>query len=78
MSFSCSICDKKYKSYQSLWNHNNKFHNELGIRIVNKDRKFKCDKCNKTFTRKDNMIFHINNSCKYNIIETNNIYNDLI
>ena len=23
----CKICNKKYKSYQSLWNHNKKFHN---------------------------------------------------
>ena len=23
----CNICSKKYKSYKSLWNHNNKFHN---------------------------------------------------
>ncbi len=23
----CNICNKEYKSYQSIWNHNNKFHN---------------------------------------------------
>ena len=22
----CNICNKKYASYQSLWNHNKKFH----------------------------------------------------
>lgn len=26
MDFACKICNKKYKSYQSLWNHNHKFH----------------------------------------------------
>lgn len=26
-NFRCNICDKLYKSYQSLWNHNRKFHN---------------------------------------------------
>ncbi len=26
MEYKCNICDKKYKSYQSLWNHNHKFH----------------------------------------------------
>ena len=25
--YNCKICNKKYKSYQSLWNHNKKFHN---------------------------------------------------
>lgn len=24
--FYCELCDKNYKSYQSLWNHNKKFH----------------------------------------------------
>jgi len=24
--FSCNICNKKYSSYKSLWNHNKKFH----------------------------------------------------
>jgi hypothetical protein len=23
----CFICNKSYKSYQNLWNHNHKFHN---------------------------------------------------
>jgi len=27
MEYKCNICNKLYKSYQSLWNHNNKFHN---------------------------------------------------
>ena len=26
MSFKCKECNKEYKSYQSLWNHNKKFH----------------------------------------------------
>ena len=64
MTFSCSICNKSYKSYQSLWNHNNKFHNELDIRITNKERNFKCIKCNKEFTRKDNMLTHLEKTCK--------------
>ncbi len=28
MDYVCKICDKKYKSYQSLWNHNHKYHNK--------------------------------------------------
>ena len=26
MEYSCNICNKKYVSYKSLWNHNSKFH----------------------------------------------------
>jgi len=26
-SYSCEICNKKYSSYKSLWNHNKKYHN---------------------------------------------------
>ena len=31
MEFKCIPCDKTYKSYQSLWNHNRKFHNTIKI-----------------------------------------------
>jgi hypothetical protein len=27
-SHSCKLCNKNYKSYKSLWNHNKKFHND--------------------------------------------------
>ena len=26
MEYKCKICKKLYKSYQSLWNHNNRYH----------------------------------------------------
>ncbi len=29
MEYRCDICDKKYSSYQSLWIHNKKFHNNV-------------------------------------------------
>lgn len=28
MEYKCNICNKKYKSYKSLWNHNKKFHTD--------------------------------------------------
>lgn len=28
MEYICNICNKQYKSYQSIWNHNNKYHKE--------------------------------------------------
>ena len=36
MEYKCTICIKDYKSYQSLWNHNNKFHNIKSHNIVKK------------------------------------------
>ena len=30
--YKCKICNKKYKSYQSLWNHNNKFHDSINLK----------------------------------------------
>jgi hypothetical protein len=62
MTFSCNICTKDYKSYQSLWNHHSKFHKNDNI--SNKIRNFKCKKCNKKFTRNSNMIYHMQNTCK--------------
>ena len=34
MDYECAICNKKYKSYQSIWNHNNRIHSNLDICIV--------------------------------------------
>jgi hypothetical protein len=31
MNFLCNFCNKNYKSYQSLWNHNRKFHTNENI-----------------------------------------------
>ena len=64
MSFFCNICEKDYKSHQSLWNHNKKFHN--GNLISNKkiNGEFTCSKCNKNFTRKNNMVNHMKLYCK--------------
>jgi hypothetical protein len=64
MAFNCLICKTEYKSYKSLWNHNNSFHSELKIRITNKKRDYECTKCGNTFTRKNNMVNHMNNHCK--------------
>ena len=84
MEFFCKLCEKKYKSYQSLWNHNNKFHQELNIQIINDnkiDSKFKCTYCNMGFKYNHSMKIHMEKSCKRkgaimeqnkNIIEENN------
>ena len=37
MSYNCNECKKKYSSYNSLWNHNKKFHiNKSTIEINDK------------------------------------------
>ena len=67
MSYNCSLCKKNYKSYQSIWNHNNKFHKDIVIMIPQKDnktRKFHCSNCNKKFTRKGSMLYHLDTACK--------------
>lgn len=66
-SYSCTLCNKQYKSYHSFWKHNNLFHpNEIIIieRNDNKIRNFNCEKCNKKFRTKQNMLNHTNKSCK--------------
>ena len=68
MSYNCNLCDKEYKSYKSLWNHTKKFHNDIKQEITLNDTNqkdiFNCQYCNKQFTRKNNMNYHIKNNCK--------------
>jgi len=64
MSFNCSICNKEYKSYKSLWSHNKNIHPDLDIYISKKERNFSCKHCNKKFTRNDTLNYHIKNTCK--------------
>lgn len=59
MSFDCKICNKLYKSYQSLWNHNKKFHNK-----IEKDVGYKCKICNKVFNNRFKKCYHQKN-CKH-------------
>jgi DNA-directed RNA polymerase subunit RPC12/RpoP len=33
----CSICNKKYSSYKSLWNHNKKFHTKIVSNVIEKN-----------------------------------------
>ena len=65
MEYYCNICNKKYVSYKSLWNHNSKFHKDNSVNDVNDvvndtvnnmsikkndiDMKYTCIKCNKHF-----------------------------
>ncbi len=74
MEFVCTICNKNYCSYKSLWNHNNQFHKEEQIKKNNeKIRNFNCEFCNKKFVTKQSMNLHIDSACKSKniIIEQN-------
>jgi len=75
MLYNCNLCNKEYKSYQSLWNHNKIKHNELCLRISNKECKFSCNTCNKKFRKNANLKYHKNNTCKNIILKNDNINN---
>ena len=61
MEHICNICDKKYKSYQSLWNHNKKFHtaNLENIQDIDESKLiYICKYCNKKFDKKQKKWYH--------------------
>ena len=60
MDFNCKLCNKKYASYQSFWNHNKKFHNDVNINQIHK-----CENCNKVLASRQSKWRH-ENICKYN------------
>jgi CRISPR/Cas system-associated protein endoribonuclease Cas2 len=76
--YECNICNKQYKDKSGLWYHNNKYHsnndsimtsNDFGTtsndfeRLQNENQ-IKCKYCERTFTRKNNLNYHIKNTCK--------------
>lgn len=69
MEYKCDICDKQYKSYQSLWNHNKKFHtgNRENKIIDESLLKYICKFCNKKFDTKQKASYH-RKKCKNNTI----------
>ncbi len=63
--FSCTICNKKYSSKNSLYNHKNLYHKNDSI-INNKpdNNIIKCEHCNTIFTKTYNLTRHKNKYCK--------------
>lgn len=55
MEYYCTICNKKYKSYHTLWVHNNSFHEELNRE---KTKEYKCKTCDKIFDTKQKKYYH--------------------
>jgi len=79
----CKICNKKYKTYKTLWNHNKKFHNVIIIKKQSKNNQKnnhktiiknnqKCIYCNKLFSHYNNKWRH-EKTCKYNNTEITKI-----
>lgn len=52
MKYFCNLCNKEYKSYQSLWNHKHKFHSD-DILINTKNETIKAHKSEKYITEKE-------------------------
>ena len=62
LDLTCHICEKTYKNIQELKDHYNRKHQEgkkVVVSIDQDDKNLKCEKCDKTFTRKDNKKSHI-------------------
>ncbi len=60
MPYECIICNKTYKSSQSLWNHKNRCHS-----IKEQDnKKYYCMKCGKSFNHSQSKWRHETQKCK--------------
>jgi uncharacterized Zn-finger protein len=57
MKHICNVCNKVYSSYNSLWNHNKKFHTQNTTKIT-QNTAFLCIYCNKCFSRNDSLKRH--------------------
>jgi hypothetical protein len=80
MEYICEKCNKQYKSYQSLWNHNKKFHKfnllknpqkieeipHISSKITQNIKSFICCHCHREYSRNDNLKRHIT-MCKLKI-----------
>jgi hypothetical protein len=80
MEYHCNICNKLYSSYQSLWIHNKKFHNNNGPKKSEKSEKqsenaivYPCRKCEKIYHKKNSRWSHeqVCKNINNNIMETN-------
>jgi len=80
MEFRCKRCNKEYSSYQSLWNHNKKFHTERSEKVQNSvnfgpkksifgplksEKIYMCRFCEKIYDKKNSRWSH-EQKCKNN------------
>jgi hypothetical protein len=89
IEYICKICNKNYSSYQSIWNHNKKFHiiqyntinntdNTLDNTLNNTlDNKYNCNYCKKLFNNYQNRWKHQKICKNKKVINEVNINNQL-
>ena len=75
MNLSCNICKKKYSCYQSLNNHNKKFHTNNHDDIIENNNKIICNYCNKYYYSKYTLKTH-QNTCSIKKFNSNKNIND--
>ena len=85
MEYFCDICNKKYKSYQSRWNHIKKFHTyekcsemEHGCsksvpNVVQKNQNYQCIFCNKIYANRHSKWKHQQTCKEKNSLNTDEI-----
>jgi hypothetical protein len=86
-SYICNICNKKYASSNSLWNHNKKFHNTPVNTLVNNavntvnnmvntvnsnNKSIQCENCTKIFKSKQAKYLHKKKYCPIILNQENN------
>lgn len=88
MDYSCNQCNKIYKSYQSLWNHNKNFHKLVDIKktsnvtdfdtemSLNVTKIYDCIYCKKNFNHRQNKYQH-EKICKNKNNENNKINDNI-
>jgi hypothetical protein len=84
MEYKCELCNKEYKSYQSLWNHNKKFHEKNVKNVINNVKNVNntlksltCEICNKVFNNRPAKSIHKKTCNKSEIIELKEEINEL-
>jgi hypothetical protein len=80
IDYECKICIKEYKTYQTLWKHNKKFH-KAKINIISQNthngypeassNDYTCKYCKRNYSRNDNLKRH-ENTCKQKTLSGNN------
>jgi hypothetical protein len=63
MEYKCDVCkkDRKFSSYQSLWNHKKNFHKPVVVQeesSSSEEEQFTCSFCNKNYSKKFNLTRH--------------------
>jgi hypothetical protein len=78
--YACNLCNKIYKTYKSLWNHNAKFHKKLCCpnviqSVPNVVQEFQCNYCEKKYSNRHSKSKH-QKICSKKKINNQNINGD--